>query len=79
VIQQHQRIGAPQLSASHPTIAIQLNQIPSRFGVKETDSDHATCGVAAELIRKAFLRVFPSPGYIPLLQINNAPEVVIYR
>ena len=61
--QLHQRVGAPGQSMSHRAIAAQVNQVATRFGVKEAGADHATTRIAAELIRKRLFRVPEESGY----------------
>ena len=68
LVQQHQRVGPPGQPVSHRTIAGQVNQVATRFGVKEAGADHAMTRVAAELIRKRRIRVLKEfratdPGY----------------
>src|ERR1700693_4876133 len=57
----HSRVGQP---VSHRTIAAQVNQVATRFRVKEAGADHATTRVAAELIRKRPFRVPTEAGDI---------------
>jgi hypothetical protein len=42
---------------SHGTIATQVNQVATRFRVKEAGADHAMTRIAAKLIRKRRIRV----------------------
>jgi hypothetical protein len=48
---------------SHGTIATQVNQVATRFRVKEAGADHAMTRIAAKLIRKRRIRVLKESGY----------------
>jgi hypothetical protein len=48
---------------SHRPVSGQLNQVSTRFGVKEAGADHAMTRIAVEPIRKGRVRVLKESGY----------------